>query len=106
MPRSLIEQYEGLIEKHNPGQSDAADIHTIDQNIAVLREYAGQLNLNLDDPFTLQTVVLAHILSIAFTMAHIEASCKGGGCFVAAAKHTQSAAGQLGGLFKEIQKNL
>lgn len=104
--RSLVEQYVSLIEKYTPPQQAPGDIHRMDQNISILRQNAAELGLDLDDEDTLQKVILAHILTVGFTLGHIQVSCDNPTCAYSALKHVQVATGQLGAHFQELEKNL
>jgi hypothetical protein len=100
---TLLDQYAELCGHFVPGDHD---ISTLDQNIGTIHTMAAEVGLDLRDPDTLDTVVKAHIVSIAFAIAHIEATCDSPPCLTSATAHVQAANGQLGNHFAEIRKHL
>lgn len=103
-PLPLIDQYIKMVEQFSPIQADAGTIHTIDQNIGLIRSTATALDLDLRDPEVLRTVIKAHALITSWTLNHIHQNCQRPDCLQAAAGHAQLANGQLAVHLHEMSK--
>ncbi len=91
--RQLADMYFELAEEWKP--EAVKDTAAMDQNNALLREWAAELDLDLRDPDVFAIVAKSAILISAFYFGHIEGMCTEPACLASAIGHVQCSTGQL-----------
>lgn len=101
----LVDKYVELVDKFQTPDTPT-NTFWLDQNIALIHDWANEVGLDLRDEETLKSFTLAHIVITAWDIGHVLGTCTEPSCAKAAIRHVQAAAGHLGNHLREIQENL